>query len=151
MSDGHHGWMMPALECSLAVLIAALLLCAGESLLKARILVHTPSEQSCAQLWLRMSLLQTALFTVMEQAEGGHAGFAGAIVQIVVALLAAYLLSLFAHLVVTCACGAHEASQFLRRLLEQPVSFVSRRPAPIALALAVNAGTARFQRPPPFA
>ena len=150
-ADGHHAWMLPALECSLALLAAVCLICARESLLKARILMHTAAERSGIALWPRLALSQIVLFSVMERAEGGHAGALGVLMQMIVALFVAYVLSLFARLLIACAQSAHLASRYLQRLLQSVSSCVSRRPAPIAYALAVHAGTSRFQRPPPQA
>jgi hypothetical protein len=144
-----HTWLAPALECSLALLVAVLLVRAGQILLRAHILVHTAAERSCLALWPRLALAQMVLFYAMESAEGRHAGLTGAIVQIAVALVVAFVLSVFARVLGACAQSAERAVQYLARLLQSVTSFVSRRPAPIAYALAVHAGTARFQRPPP--
>jgi hypothetical protein len=148
-ADGRHAWMVPALECSLALLVAVFMLRAGQALLRAHILVHTSAERSCLALWPRLALTQMVLFYVMERGEGSNAGVAGAVVQIAVALLAAYILSLFARVLGACALSAERAIQYLARLLNPVTSFISPGPAPIAHALAIHAGTARFQRPPP--
>ena len=150
-ADGRHAWMLPALECSLALLLALSFLCAGQALLKAHIFVHTSVEKSCLALWPRLALAQIVLFSAIERAEGGHAGLMGVLAQVFVALLVAYVLSLFARLLGSCARSAEHASRYLARLLQSVTSFVSRRPAPIAYALAIHAGTSRFQRPPPQA
>jgi hypothetical protein len=143
--------MIPVLECSIALLAAILALCLAQSLLKARILVHTAAEKTCLALWPRLAIAQTLIFIAMERAEGRHAGLSGAAVQILVALAVSYVLSLFTRVLVACAQCAEHASRYLARLLQTVNTFVSRRPTGIAYALAVHAGTARFQRPPPFA
>ncbi len=148
-ADGRHAWMAPALECSLALLVALALLCAAESLCRSNIFTHTAAERSCAELWPRLAVAQIALFAAIEHAEGAHAIWFGIVVQIVVALACAYVLSLFARLLAACARSAHGASRYLERLQQTVSSYISRRPSPIAYALAVHAGTSRFQRPPP--
>ncbi|MGZ3506567.1 MAG: hypothetical protein ACXWNK_15520 [Vulcanimicrobiaceae bacterium] len=150
-ADPQHAWVTPALECSLAFLVALCLLLVGGSLVKAGILMHTAAERSCAALWPRFALCQLAIFCAMERAEGARVGLLGVAVQALIALCAAYLLSLFARLLLRCIEGAHAASRYLERLFSSVTSFVSRRPAPIAYALAIHAGTSRFQRPPPIA
>jgi hypothetical protein len=148
-ADGHHAWMAPALECSLALLFAICSALLGTALLKAGILMHTAAERSWIALWPRLAVVQLALFIVMERAEGAHAGTFGCIMQILTALLAAYVLNLFARLLACCVKSTVAVSRYLERALHTVTSFVSRRPAPAAYALAVRAGRARFQRPPP--
>lgn len=149
-ADGHHAWVAPALECSMALLLAACLLLIGGSLLKAGVLMHTAAERSCIALWPRLACAQLSLFFIMEHAEGGHVTLLGAAVQIVLAAAVAYVLSLFAQLLVRCIRGAEAASRYLERLLCGAMPFAGRRPqAVMVCALAVRAGSARFQRPPP--
>jgi hypothetical protein len=148
-ADGHHGWMVAAWEASTALMIAAALFLTGESLLRRHILIHTDTEQSLLALSIRLALSQIALFSAMEAAEGTHVGIIGVLVQLVVAVAAAYMLSLFARMLVECARATKNVSRYLQRLLQAISSFVSRRPAQIAYTLFVRAGTARFQRPPP--
>lgn len=143
--------MAPALECSLAVLVAVALLALASALLKAHILMHTPVERSWTALWPRLAISQILLFTFIERAEGAHVGIAAVLMQIVVALLLACVVSLFARLLVRCAQSAHAASRYLQRILHSIGAYASRRPVTIAHELAVCAGTARFQRPPPHA
>lgn len=150
VGDAHHAWVAPALECSLAVLAALCCALFAGALLKAGVLVHTAAERSTLELWPRLAVAQLFMFTVMERMEGAHAGVPGYAMQVLVALCAAYVLSLFSRLLVRCIAGAHEASRYLERLLRGVNSFVSRRPFLVAHALAVRAGTARFQRPPPI-
>jgi hypothetical protein len=140
--------MAPALECSLALLFAICSTLLGSALLRAGVLMHTAAERSWIALWPRLAVLQLALFALMEHAEGTHAGILGCLVQLLTAFAAAYVLCLFARLLARCRQGA-DASRYLERALRAVTSFVSRRPAPIAYALAVRAGTSRFQRPPP--
>ena len=148
-ADGRHAWLLPTLECSLALLIAVSLVRTHESLLKARVLIHTPAERSVAALWCRLAFSQIALFGVIEQLEGSHISLTGILVQLCLAAVIACVLAAFARLMIECARGARLAGVYLLRLLQGANSFVSSRPAPIAYALAVRAGTARFQRPPP--
>lgn len=149
-ADGHHAWLAPAFECSLAILLAASLLMIGGTLLKAGILMHTAAERSCMELWPRLACMQLSLFFIMEHAEGAHVSLLGAVVQIALAAAVAYVLSLFARLLVRCMQGTQAASRYLERLLSGAAPFVGRRPQPaLARALAVRAGTSRFQRPPP--
>jgi hypothetical protein len=148
-ADAHHAWVAPALECSLALLAAVCCAMTAGALLKAGVLVHTAAERSVLELWPRLAVAQLVMFSIMERMEGTHAGLAGSLVQVIVALCVAYVLSLFSRLLVRCIAGAHAASQYLQRLLQPKTHFVSRRPYSVAYALSVRAGTARFQRPPP--
>jgi hypothetical protein len=149
-TDAHHAWVAPALECSLALLAALCCAMLAGALLKAGILVHTAAERSTIELVPRLALAQLTMFAAMERVEGTHAGLTGCAVQIAVALCVAYVLSLFSRLLVRCIENADAASQYLQRLLDSPAHFVSRRPYHVAYALAVRAGAARFQRPPPI-
>lgn len=149
-NDGHHAWVAPALECSLALLAALCCALVAGALLKAGVLIHTAAERSTLELWPRLAFSQLAIFAAMERFEGTHAGLLGCFVQAVVALCVAYVLSLFSHLLVRCIAQAQAASRYLERLLGGGMLFVSRRPLCVAHALAVRTGTARFQRPPPI-
>lgn len=150
MSDAHHAWVAPALECSLALLAALCCALVSGALLKAGIMVHTAAERSTIELWPRLALMQLLIFSLMERAEGTHAGAAGCAIQLVIALAVAYVLSLFSRLLVRCIAGAQQASQYLERLTQAPASFfISLQPLCVAHALAVRAGSARFKRPPP--
>lgn len=150
VADGHHAWLAPTLECSLALLAALCLLLACGALLKAGIFTQTKIQQSCAALWPRLAVAQIALFAIVEHAEGAHVTLAGVLMQIAIALLAAYVLSLFTRLLSRCALGTQAASAYLQRLLDEVARYVSLPAAESpAFALAVRAGTSRFQRPPP--
>lgn len=148
-ADGHHAWVGAALEYSVVLLLSLCSGLAGSSLLRAGVLIHTSAERSWLSLWPRLALLQLGLFAAMERAEGSHAGLLGCLIQILTALVAAYLLYLFGQLLVRCRMTGETLSGYLNRALPAVTSFVSRRPQPVAHALAVRAGTARFQRPPP--
>lgn len=150
-ADAHHAWMAPVLECSIALLVAFVLLALGSALLKAHILIHTQVERSWTALWPRLALSQILLFTAIERAEGAHVAAIGVLMQIVIALLIAYTVSLFAGLLVRCARSAYAASRYLQRMLHSAARYANRRPALVAQALAVRVGTSRFQRPPPYA
>lgn len=150
-SDAQHAWVAPALECSLAVLAALCCALVAGALLKAGVMAHTASERSTIELWPRLALAQLVMFCAMERAEGTHAGVAGCIVQIAIALAVAYVLSLFTRMLVRCVASAQAECEYLRRLVDRTAaSFVAREPQCIARALAVCAGSARFQRPPPI-
>jgi hypothetical protein len=148
-ADGHHTWLAPVLECSLALLATLCLLIAGGALLKSGIFAQTRIEQSCAALWPRLAFTQIGLFAIIEHAEGTHVTIIGVLVQIAVALLAAYVLSLFVGLLARCALGTEAAAAYLQRLLGDCARYVSHDAATPAFALAVRAGASRFQRPPP--
>ena len=149
-AGAEHAWVGPALECSLAVLAALCCALTADALLKAGILTHTAAERSVIELWPRLSAAQLLMFAAMERLEGTHAGIAGCIVQLAVALCVAYVLSLFSRLLVRCINGAREASHYLERLTHAPASiFISLQPQCVAHALAVRAGSSRFKRPPP--
>ena len=150
-ADSHHAWIEPALECSFAVLAALCCWLLSDALVKAGVMVHTAAERSTLDLAPRLALAQLALFAGMERAEGTHAGVIGCIVQIAVALAVGYVLSLFTRLLACCAASADAACEYLRRLAAcAPSRFIARDPQCVAYALAVRAGNARFQRPPPI-
>ena len=149
-SGAEHSWIAPALEISIALLFAICVALVGGTLCRAGILKRTRTERSILALWPRLAGAQILLFAVMESAEGTRAPFTGFLVQILVALFAAWLLCLFAQVLAGCRARSAEAGAFLERMLAAAVIFVSRRPAAPAFALAVRAGRARFQRPPPF-
>jgi hypothetical protein len=85
----------------------------------------------------------------MERAEGTHASALACVVQLAVALCAAYLLSLFARLVADCIAGAEEAGRYLARLYAPCASFAFRQPQWCTNSLAVRVGSYRLKRPPP--
>lgn len=149
-ADAHHAWVAPALECSLALLLAFCCALTASALLKAGVLTHTAAERSTLELWPRLAIAQLVMFGLMERMEGAHAGLLGSLVQVLVALCVAYVLSLFTRLLVRCMASAQAASRYLQRLLVSTARFISRRPYCVAQALAVRAGTSRFQRPPPI-
>lgn len=149
-ADAHHAWVAPALECSLALLAALCCAMTAGALLKAGVMIHTAAERSTIELWPRLAIAQLAMFALMERMEGTHAGLAGSLVQVLVAFCVAYVLSLFSRLLVRCIAQTQAASQYLQRLLESKARFIPRCSYSIAHALAVRAGTARFQRPPPI-
>lgn len=148
-SDAQHAWVAPALECSLALLAALSCALLAGALLKAGVLVHTAAERSLFELWPRLAVAQLVMFTVMEHVEGTHASLLGCVIQALVALCVAYVLSLFSRLLVRCIARARATTRYLQRLLGAATLFVSRQPYCTAHALAVRAGSARFQRPPP--
>lgn len=146
-----HAWVAPALECSMAVFAALCCSLVADALLKAGVLVHTAAERSTIELWPRLALAQVALFFGMERLEGTQVGVAGCLVQLLIALAVAYVLSIFSRLLVSCVAGAQAASKYLERLTTGAAAiFVVRHPQCISHALAVRAGNARFQRPPPI-
>lgn len=149
LGDAHHAYVGPALECSLALLVALCLALVGGTLVKARILMHTAAERSTLELWPRLGLAQLALFAIMERAEGTHASVLGCLVELLVALGVAYVLALFSQLLVRCVAHTQAASRYVERRTNCVAIFMSRPPHCFASALAVRTGTARFQRPPP--
>jgi hypothetical protein len=151
VADGHHAWLAPALELSIALFFASCIALAVDTLLRAGVFKHTPAERSWLALWPRLSAAQIVLFIAIEHAEGLHAGFLGCAMQVFVALVTAYVLYAFAQLLARYAHVSAAASRYLERMLQPVTSFVSRRPAAVSYALAVHAGRSRFQRPPPNA
>jgi hypothetical protein len=150
-SDAQHAWIAPALECSLAVLAALCCALVSGALLKAGVMIHTAAERSTIELWPRLAFAQLLLFSAMERIEGTHASIAGCVMQMLVALAVAYVLALFSRLLVRCIASAEAACEYLERLACGAASiFIPRAPQSVAHALAVRAGNARFQRPPPI-
>ena len=151
LTDARHGWFAFALENSTATLIAFCAILFAAALVHAGLFKQTRIEQSLTELWPRLAVAQIALFAAAESAEGLHLTFTGVLTQIIAALCAAYLLSLFSRLLQRCVSGTREASRYLERLQSQVVTFVGFERAPRAVALFACAGHSRFQRPPPFA
>jgi hypothetical protein len=149
LADGHHAWIAPGLEISVAVLLAVCTVMLGGALMRLHLLVRSGIEQSLFALWPRLCVAQLAMFVLMERAEGTHASALGCTVQVAVALCVAYLLSLFARLVADCIAGAEEAGRYLERLLAPRATFVFREPQWCMNSLAVRVGSYRFKRPPP--
>jgi hypothetical protein len=119
--------------------------------MKAGIMAHTAAERSTIELWPRLALMQLLMFSLMERAEGTHAGAAGCIIQLAIALAVAYVLSIFSRLLVRCIAAAGEACEYLERLyVKAAATFIDPQPQCAAYALAVRAGSARFKRPPPI-
>jgi len=149
MADGHHAWFAPTFEISVAVLIALCLALAGSALMRARVMARVGVERSLMALWPRLAVAQLVLFAGMERAEGTHATLLGYAVQIVIALGAAFVLSLFARLLARCIDSASEAGRYLERLFAETSSFIPRRSVWCPGTLAVQIGSHRFVRPPP--
>lgn len=150
VTDARHGWLAPTLECSLAVLLGVCTLLLASTLLRWGIFKRTKAERSLLELWPRLALAQLVLFGAIENWEGAHVTLLGIAAQLVTALCAAYLLSLFSRLIVRCIAGADRASRYLERLLTETVAFAGSEPAPRSFALLACAGHSRFQRPPPL-
>jgi len=148
-TDGVHAWVLPALECSTAFLVALCSSLLANALLRTGFFVHTAVERSTFALWTRLALSQLAIYVAMERAEGGHAGLLGCAVQIIAALVVAYLLSLFSCVLERFEGSAVIALRYLEHFANCSAIIVSNRGFSTAYALAVRAGTARFQRPPP--
>jgi energy-converting hydrogenase Eha subunit A len=148
-SDAAHAWVMPALDCSLALLLALCCSLIVGALLKAGVLAHTATERSALQLWPRLAIAQLAVFVTMEQVDGSGATLLGCFVQLLAALCVAYVLAVFVRLLDRCAAGSRAAFRYFERQVKTAAVFVSREPQCVAVQLAVSAGAARFQRPPP--
>jgi hypothetical protein len=149
LADGHHAWIAPGLEISVAVLLAVCTTMLGGALMRLHLLVHSGIERSLLALLPRLCVAQLTIFVLMERAEGTHASALACVVQLAVALCAAYLLSLFARLVADCIAGAEEAGRYLARLYAPCASFAFRQPQWCTNSLAVRVGSYRLKRPPP--
>lgn len=149
MLNGQHSWMLPAVEASAAFLVGVFTLLVATALLDARIMTYSRFECSAWRLWPRLGAAQVALFCLVEHVEGTHAGFLGCAIQLAVAYLCAALVAHFTRLIVDCARGTAQAARYLVRSFAAPAVFAAREPLVAAAALAVCAGTSRFQRPPP--
>lgn len=150
-AGAEHAWVMPTLECSVALLVALCTVLTASALLKAGVFIHTAAEHSTFALWGRLAFAQIAIFAAMEQAEGSHAGLFGCAVQVLAAFCVAFLLALFSRMLARCTACARVFSRYIERLSVNVAAFVPRRPRSTEYALSVSAGTARFQRPPPVA
>ena len=150
-ADGRHGWLSPAVEVCAAALIGLGALIIASTLLQTGIFRRSTIERSVMALAPRLAASQLALFVAAETFEGRAITPAGIATQLVSALLAAYMLSLFSKLIVRCIACADEAGCYLERLVAATTAFAFVDPAPRASALFASAGSSRFQRPPPFA
>lgn len=146
--DSRHLWLPGALETSLFIVVAVGFSLLAGTLLRKPFGTYATFSTSLLGLWARLASAQTLLFALLERAEGSHAIFTGCLVQCAVALLAAFLLVLFARVVRACAGHAGEASAYLERLCAGALRIPARACA-LVPPLAVCTGTHRFQRPPP--
>lgn len=144
-SDGHHAYLVPALQYS-AFLVASLCVlrlysALGAEKVRSRLL-------RLDELWLRLSFAQILLYVTVESLEGFSISAVALVAQIAVALLAALALAGFSRLVSRCEQAAIDGSRYVARCTATPlhIFFNDRSPA---YALRIAAGTARFQRPPP--
>jgi hypothetical protein len=146
-ADGHHSYLLPAFECAFAVLLAfcAVRLYGALSRPRSPIALSSSLAVTTAQL----SVVQVVIFTLAERLEGFAPTPAGYAIQLLVALLAAVAIALFTNLVQRCERSAIELSEYLHRARALRFGLQIARPQSPAYALAVSAGVARFQRPPP--
>ena len=147
--DARHMWFSPVLEGSLAVLILTATMLLAGSFVGARIFARTQIEQSFFAVAPRLAIAQVLLFVAAESLEGAHVTFVGIVAQLLTAVCAAYLLSLFTRLLARCFGTAVEASRYLQRLLAEVAVYIPRTTAARTLALFACAGPHSFQRPPP--
>lgn len=149
--DGRHGWYLFTLENSAAAFFAIAAILVGCALLFAKQLKQANFQASIVQLFPRFAIAQIVLFSSVESAEGLHVTAWGVAAQLLTALCAAYLLSLFSRLLTACITTAEYLAECLERFADCRQLFVLRDPAPRSLTLSATAGSSRFQRPPPFA
>jgi hypothetical protein len=147
-ADGHHAYVVPALELSAALLFS---FCAA-TLLRA---LSTPRLSTIGSSLVanaaKLALVQVALFAFIERIEGYAPSPIAYLVQIFVALLAALAIAHFTRLVRRCEHASLEAGEYLRRSKAHAgrLSVRTARRSP-ARALTISTGTSRFQRPPPL-
>jgi hypothetical protein len=147
-ADGHHGYFVQALEYSTILLGGLCVLLIARALTRRGWVV--PRFGSLATTWIKLSVLQIAMFAVLERMEGYVPALVGCAEQALVALCAALALSYFARVLNRCEHGAADAERYLRRLrLSLLGRHISRSPYARAYALSVRVGPSRFARPPP--
>ena len=147
-ADGHHSYLVPAFECSVALLLA---FCAAR-LLRAlsRPRPLSATDYSLAATMAKLSVVQIVLFTLAERLEGLAPAPIAYAIQLLVALLAAIAIAYFAQLVRRCERSTIQLSEYLHRCLALTEGLrFARAPHSPAYTLTITAGTARFQRPPP--
>ncbi len=149
MSDEHHAWVGPLLEGSLALTLALATWLLGGVFLRARLFSGQIAERHVLALWPRLALLQLVIFCAIERAEGAPFTLTGCAVQVVVALLGAYIVSLFSDVLDACAHSAAEAAHYLERLASPSSIFVRRQPFEATFARVAPWASARFGRAPP--
>jgi peptidoglycan biosynthesis protein MviN/MurJ (putative lipid II flippase) len=113
-ADGHHGYFPRTLECSVALLAGLCLILVARALSRAD--QYTVRGSSVSATWIKLALMQTALFAMLERTEGYVPALAGCVAQVLVALCAAVALVYFARLLDHCERDAPRASSYLRRL-----------------------------------
>jgi hypothetical protein len=147
-ADGHHSYVAPALGYSAALLLAFCAVRLFRALSRGRILAAT--GYSLLATTAKLSVVQISLFALAERLEGYTPAPLAYVIQILVALCAAVAIAYFAQLVHRCERSAIEAHEYLRRIRTfVAVPRFARLAHSPAYALAISAGAARFQRPPP--
>jgi len=147
-ADGHHSYLVPAFECSVALLLA---FCAARllrALSRPRLL--SAAGYSLAAGMAKLSVIQIVLITLVERLEGFAPAPIAYAIQLLVALLTAIAIAYFAQLERRCERSTIQLSEYLRRCLAltDGLRFARALHSP-AYTLTISAGTARFQRPPP--
>lgn len=148
-TDAHHAYLAPLLESSLVVLTAVVGASLASALVRARGLA-LELETRTSTLWTRLFPAQLALYLLLERAEGNGITLTGIAAQILAAFAAAVLLVAIVHVLDRCERAAEHAASFIARDRSvRPSHYVTRTSNAPAHALAIRAGVARFQRPPP--
>ena len=147
----HHAWVLPVLEGSLALTLSVGMALMGGAFVRARVLAGHLVQRSLIELWPRLAVCQVLLFCGIERAEGTNPTVLGCVMQVLVALFAAYIISVFARVVAACSRNAEEAAEHLKRLFALPSIFLQRETSGSAFALLVPASSGRSLRAPPFA
>lgn len=147
MADGHHGYFVPLLESSGALLVAIFAWSIARVLLRTGRVVLTVDD-SVLTAWAKLAVSQTLLFALLEHAEGYAPSLASCGMQVLIALAAALVLALFGRLLARCVDAATAAGRYLERL-SQGIVHLCFAPVGSAHALSACVGTRRFQRPPP--
>lgn len=149
MADGHHNWFVPFLEAAISIALGIAIWLFAGALTGSRGYALGRGCCRISHVWPRMAAAQTLLFLAIERVEGTPVGLLGCVVQVAIALVAAYLVCLTASLLHACTKGARRAIRYLERIVATAVSYFGREhtAAPIAVPLFVRSSS--FGRAPP--
>lgn len=151
MVDGHHDWFVPFLETALALTLGISIWLFSGALTRSRRHALDLACYRTSRIWPRMAAFQTLLFLAIERVEGMPAGLLGCAVQVLVALVATYLICALASLLGACEKSAEKALRYLERLTATAQSYFGREHTSAAISVPVYVRSSSFGRAPPHA
>jgi len=149
LADGRHGYLMPSLDGTLAVVLLGFAILVARAVSAGRYRQAPIALPPPAPLWVRLALVQTTGFVGLERLEGHAFDLVGCAVEALTALVVVLVLALLLGMIERCAEVA--GATYLRRCQTKRAG-VWRIPAfaiTPSFRLATHVGVRRFQRPPP--